>query len=78
MLPKDLDCLMFGTDVYFYNLGGYVIKRKMINICDFNKHRIIFRRHSDIPWNIMCSVGMGLSKHGYGKMPPKNAYVFVL
>ena len=26
----------------------------------------------------MCSVGVGLSKHGYGKMPPKKAYVLVL
>ena len=26
----------------------------------------------------MCSVGVGLNKHGYGKMPPKKAYVLVL
>ena len=26
----------------------------------------------------MCSVGVGLSKHGYGKMPPNKAYVLVL
>ena len=26
----------------------------------------------------MCSVWVGLSKHGYGKMPPKKAYVLFL
>ena len=26
----------------------------------------------------MCSVGVGLSKHGYGKMLPKKAYVLDL
>ena len=26
----------------------------------------------------MCSVGVGLSKHGYGKMPPNKASVLVL
>ena len=39
---------------------------------------IIFRRYSDLPWKIVCSVGMGLSIHDYGKMPPKKAYVLVL
>ena len=26
----------------------------------------------------MCSVGVGLSKQGYGTMPPKRAYVLIL
>ena len=61
--------------MYLYILGVYVIKFSVQNekICVFNKHHIIFRRHSDLPWNIVCSVGVGLSKHGCGKMPPKKA-----
>ena len=66
--------------MYFYILGVYVIKLSVNNekICDFNKHHIIFRHYSDLKWNIVCSVGVGLSKHDYGKMPPKKAYVLVL
>ena len=44
----------------------------------FNKHHILFRRYSDHPWNIVSSVGVGLSKYSCGKMPPKNAHVLVL
>ena len=29
-------------------------------------------------YKIVCSVGVGLSKHGYGKMTPKKAHVLVL
>ena len=47
-------------------------------ICVFNKHHILFRRYSDHLWKIVCSVGVGLSKHGYGKMTPKKAHVLVL
>ena len=60
----------------FYILGVYVIKLSVSNeiICVFNKHHVILRRYSDHPWNIVCSVGMGLGKHGYGKKPPTKAY----
>ena len=72
MLSKDLDCLVFGPKGIFYMLGVYVIKSSANNeiICvSVNKHHTIFRRYSDHPWKIMC--WGGLSKHGYGKMPPK-------
>ena len=64
----------------FCLLGVYVIKLSVNNekICDFIKQHIIFRRYPDLPWNIVCLVGVGLSKHGYGKMPPKKAHVLVL
>ena len=69
---------MFGTKGIFLNSGClyYKITYKQWNndLLFFNKHHIIFRRYSDHPWNIVCSVGVGLSKHGYGKMPPKKAY----
>ena len=65
--------------MYFYILGVYAINLSVKNeiICVFNKNHITFRRYSDHPWNIVCLVGLGLSKHGYGKMPPKKAYVLV-
>ena len=47
-------------------------------ICVFNKHHILSRRYSDHPRKIVCSVGVELSKHGYGKMTPKKAHVLVL
>ena len=73
MLPKDLDCLMFGTKGIFLHSEYLCIKLSVNNenICVFNKHHMIFRRYSDLPWNIVCLVGVGLSKHGYEKMPPK-------
>ena len=81
MLSKDLDRLIFGTKGIFLHsgCGVYIIKFSVKNekICVFNKHHIIFRRHSDLPWNIVCSVEVGLNKHGYGNMPPKKAYVLV-
>ena len=60
--------------MYFYILGVHVIKLGVNNEinCVFNKHHIIFRRYSNHPWNIACSVGLALSKHGYGKMPQKR------
>ena len=82
MLSKDLDCLMIGTEgifFFFYIPGVNVIKLSINNnklISVFNKCHIIFRRYSDHPWNIVCSVGVGLSKHGYGKMPPKRHMVW--
>ena len=55
----------FSLKVYVFLLGVYVIKLSVSNeiICVFNKHHIIFRRYSDHTWNIMCTVGVGLSKH---------------
>ena len=64
----------------FYIPGVYIIKLSVNNeiICVFNKHHILFRRYSDHPWKIVCSVVVELSKHSYWKMPPKNAHVLVL
>ena len=71
---------MLSNDLDFYILGVHVMKLSVNNeiICVFNKHHMIFRRYSNHPWNIVCSVGVVLSKHVYGKMPPKKAYVLVL
>ena len=80
MPSKDLDCLMFGTKCICFILGVYVIKLSLNidRICIFNKRHIISQHYSDHPWNIMCSMRVGLSKHVYGKMPPKKAYDLVL
>ena len=84
MLSKDFHCLMFVTKgIFLYILGVYIIKLSVNTeiICVFNKHHILFRRYSSIGgdiWKIVCSVGVGLSKHGYGKMSPKKAHVLVL
>ena len=80
MISKDLGCLMSETKGIFFILAVCVLNLSVNNekICAFNKHHIIFRRYSDLPWNIVCSVGVGLSKHGYGKMLPKRAYVLIL
>ena len=80
MLSKDLYCLMFVTKGIFYIVGIYIIKLSVNYeiICLFNKHYILFRSYTDHPWKIVCSVGLGLSKHGYGKMTPKKAHVLVL
>ena len=73
---------MFGTKGIFLHSGRLCYKISVSNeiICVFNKHHIhvILLHYSDHPWNIVCSVEVGLSKQGYGKMPPKKAYVLVL
>ena len=77
MLSKDLYCLMFVTKGIFLH-SRYLYYKIKCKLCVFNKHHIIFRRYSDHPWKIACSVGVGLSKHGYKKMTPKKAHVLVL